>query len=170
MCAALCVWLFASVVHADPLDPEPPRPRTPFDQGRFGLSAGAGSQTTFGKSYFAIGAGAGYFVLDGLELGLGAQFHWGDGPNILRTTPEIRYVVQPLVGKFPLIPYAAVFYSHWFIGQSNPDQDAIGTRGGLLYVSGSVILGLGVAYERIVSSCSTNCNLVYPDLTIAIAL
>ncbi|HTL34936.1 MAG TPA: hypothetical protein VL326_17525 [Kofleriaceae bacterium] len=166
--------LFAAVAHADP-DPaapiEEPAPRrpTPFDQGKFGFSAGAGSQTVLGGRYFGIAAGGSYFVLDGLALDLGAEFQWGDGPNIARLTPEVRYVVQPLVGKFPLIPYAAVFYSHWFIGESFIDQDAVGTRGGLLYVSGSLVLGLGVAYEHIVSTCDMDCSAIYPDLTIAIS-
>jgi hypothetical protein len=63
-----------------------------------------------------------------------------------------------------------VFYSHWFIGDAYSDQDAVGTRGGLLYVSGSVVLGLGVAYERIVSECTMDCSSVYPDFTLSIAL
>jgi hypothetical protein len=79
---------------------EPSTRKTPFDRGRFGLSFGAGSQTAFGARYFAVGGGAGYYVLDGVELGLGAQHQWGDGPSISRVTPSLRYVVQPLVGKF----------------------------------------------------------------------
>lgn len=169
--AVAAILLAAATAHADSAlgEAEPPR-RTPFDQGRFGLSFGAGSTTAFGGRYFVIGGGGGYFVLDGLELGLAAAHQWGDGPSITRLTPAVRYVVQPLVGKFPLVPYAGVFYSHWFIGDAYADQDAIGTRGGLLYVSGSVVLGLGIAYEHIVSECTMDCDAIYPDLTISIAL
>ena len=154
-------------------EPEPPRPRTPFDRGRFGLTAGAGTASAFGQRYFGIGGALSYFVLDGVALGVGAQVQWGDGPTITRTTPELRYVAQPLVGRWPLIPYVAVFYTHWFIGEANPDVDAIGTRGGLLYVSGSIVLGLGIAYEHLVSECmmaTMDCSSVYPDITISIAL
>jgi hypothetical protein len=168
--ALFLLLLVASTAHADPLEEEPPRRRTPFDQGRFGLSAGAGSQSAFGVRYFAIAAGATYFVLDGVGVGLGAQYQWGDGPNIARLTPEVRYVAQPLVYKWPVVPYVGTFYSHWFIGDNYDDQDAIGARSGLLYVGGSVILGLGVAVEHIVSTCTMDCTSVYPDLTIAIAL
>jgi hypothetical protein len=147
-----------------------PKRKTPFDQGRFGLTAGAGTTSAFGARYLAIGAGASYFVLDGVAIGVGTQVQWGDGPTIFRTTPELRYVVQPLVGRFPLIPYVAGFYTHWFIGERRNDVDAIGTRGGLLYVSGSVILGLGVAYEHLVSACAMDCSLVYPDITLSVAL
>ena len=149
---------------------EEPKRRTPFDQGRFGLSAGGGTTSAFGVRYFAIGAGASYFVLDGVAVGLGTQVQWGEGPTIFRTTPELRYVAQPLVGRFPLIPYVAGFYTHWFIGDRVDDVDAVGTRGGLLYVSGSVILGLGVAYEHLVSDCVMDCSAVYPDITVSIAL
>jgi hypothetical protein len=170
--ALALVALAGSVAAAQPAvtDPEPPPPRTPFDRGRFGLSAGAGTTSAFGQRYFAIGAGASYFVLDGVGIGLGAQVQWGDGPTITRTTPELRYVAQPLVGRWPVIPYVAVFYTHWFIGDAFADVDAVGTRGGLLYVSGSIVLGLGVAYEHLVSECMMDCSSVYPDITISIAL
>lgn len=169
MRALLVIALLAEAAHAQPAA-EPERPRTPFDQGRFGLSAGAGTASAFGVRYYAIGLGASYFVLDGVGVGLGSQVQWGDGPTFLRLTPEVRYVVQPLVGRWPLIPYAGVFYTHWFIGDHVDDEDAIGTRGGLLYVSGSIILGLGVAYEHLVSECAMNCSSVYPDITLSIAL
>jgi hypothetical protein len=150
-------------------EPEPP-PRTPFDRGRLAISAGAGSTSAFGVRYFAIGAGASYYALDGAAVGLSSQVQWGDGPMITRVTPELRYVAQPLVGRWPLIPYAAVFFSHWFIGDAFDDVDALGSRGGLLYVSGSFVVGLGVAFERIVSDCTMDCWSVYPDLTLSVAL
>ena len=148
---------------------DPPRP-TPFDRGRVNLGVGGGSQNALGHRYFGIGGGVGYFVLDGVELGLGALHQFGDGPSISRLTPSLRYVAQPLVGHWPLIPYAGGFYNHWFIGRGLPDVDTVGVRGGLLYVSGSVILGLGVVYERVVSACQLDCALVYPDFTISLAL
>lgn len=149
--------------------PSEPVIRTPFDRGRVGLSLGGGSQTTLGFRYFVIGGGVGYYVLDGVELGLAAQHQFGDGPSISNLRPSVRYVAQPLVGRWPLVPYVGGFYSHWFIGDQLADVDAVGARTGLLYVSGSLILGLGVVYERIVSAC-TACDDVYPDFTISLAL
>jgi hypothetical protein len=169
---ALVVLLAGARAHAQSApDPDalPPRPRTPFDRGRFNLS-GAGTTSAFGERYYAIGLGATYYVLDGVGLGLWTQVQWGDGPTIFRTTPDLRYVAQPLVGRWPLVPYAGVFYTHWFVGSRIDDVDAIGTRGGLLYVSGSMVLGLGIAYEHLVSTCSMDCDAVYPDITISIAL
>ncbi len=155
-------------------DDDPPAPEqkveTPFDRGKLGVGIYGGSQTTLGHRYFAIGGAVGYYVLDGVEVGLGALHQFGDGPSISKLTPSVRYVVQPLVGRSPVIPYVGVFYNHWFIGDDYADVDTLGTRGGLLYVSGKLILGLGVAYERIVSECVTDCSAVYPDFTISLSL
>jgi hypothetical protein len=148
--------------------PEPPKP-TPFDRGKMSLSVAGGSSNNFGQRYFGIGAGFGYFILDGLELGVAALHQFGDGPSISKLAPQIRYVAKPLVGKWPLIPYVGVFYTHWFIGDMFEDVDAIGARSGLLYVSGRVLLGLGVAVEQTVSECVEECVTVYPDLTISLS-
>ncbi len=149
--------------------PEPP-PETPFDRGKLGVGIYGGSQTTLGHRYFAIGGSVGYFVLDGVEVGLGALHQFGGGPSISKLTPSLRYVAQPLVGHSPVIPYAGVFYNHWFIGDDISDVDTLGTRGGLLMVSGKLILGLGVVFEKIVSTCETDCTAVYPDFTISLSL
>ncbi|HET9484897.1 MAG TPA: hypothetical protein VFO79_13140 [Xanthomonadales bacterium] len=149
---------------------EEPKRVTPFDQGKMNLSIGGGSTSNFDRRYFAIGAGFGYFVLDGLELGISAVHQFGDGPSISQVQPRVRYVVQPLVGRSPLIPYVGAFYNHWFIGDSYPDVDAIGGRAGLLYISGRVLLGAGVAVERTVSECVDECWFVYPDFTISLSL
>ena len=167
--ALALVTVLGAAANAQPGVQEPPPQPTPFDRGRFGLSAGAGTTSAFGERYFAIAAGASYFVLDGVALGLSSQVQWGDGPTITRATPELRYVAQPLVHHSPVVPYVAVFYSHWFISSAYADVDALGTRGGLLYVSGNVILGLGIAYEHLLSECSMDCSSVYPDITIAVA-
>jgi hypothetical protein len=149
--------------------PDAPARPTPFDRGRVHLGLGGGSQDSLGFHYFAISGGVGYYVLDGLELGLHGIHEFGDGPRIDLLSPSLRYVAQPLVGKWPLIPYVGVFYNHWFIADV-PDQDAVGARAGMLFIRGAIVLGLGVVYEQLVSTCATDCSSVYPDFTIALAL
>lgn len=151
-------------------EPPPPPPPTPFDQGKFGLGFGFGRQSTLGGHYNVVSGGLGYFVLDGVELGLGASIQFGDGPSITRATPSVRYVAQPLVGKFPLIPYIGVFASRYFIGEGIEDVNSIGARAGAIYVSGSLLLGLGLAVEHIVSTCDKDCTSYYPDLTFSLSL
>lgn len=167
--AALLGSATPAIADDDTIIAREPAPSTPFDQGRMNLSIGGGTQTYLGHHYFSIGAGFGYFVLDGVELGAAAVEQIGD-PNIFRVSPSVRYIAQPLVGKSPLVPYAGGFYNHWFVGGGTADIDSVGGRAGVIYISGSVLLGVGVAYERIVSTCATDCSSVYPDLTIALAL
>lgn len=148
-----------------------PAPETPFDRGKMSLGVGGGSTSAFGERYFGIGAAFGYFVLDGVELGVAASYQFGDGPDFAKVAPQIRYVAQPLVGRWPLIPYAGVFYNHWFISDAFADIDTVGARTGLLYVSGRAVLGLGIAVEQTVSKCDEDeeCTTYYPDLTIALS-
>jgi len=169
--AALPLLLLATIAtaNAQPVEPEPPPPPTPFDRGKFSLGGGAGSQTNLGYRYFVIGLGVGYFVLDGLEVGLSGLYQFGDGPSISQLSPSLRYVAQPLVGHSPVVPYAGVFYRHWFIGSEIEDVDTLGGRAGLLYVAGNLVLGLGVVVERTISSCEEDCVAVYPDFTISLA-
>ena len=167
----LCLLGLATpAVADDELLATEPAIQTPFDRGRVALALGGGSQTSLGFRYFAIGGGVGYFVLDGVELGLAAQHQFGDGPSISNLRPSLRYIAQPLVGKWPLIPYVGGFYNHWFIGGGNADVDSLGGRAGVLYLSGRLIVGLGVISERCVSECPTSCDDVYPDVTFGFAL
>jgi len=152
----------AGAARADP-DPDAPR-ATPFDRGRVGFTVIAGEQSAFGYNHFTLGAGVGYYVLDGLELGVSAIHEFGGGPSIDEVSPSLRYVAQPLFGRWPVLPYGGVFYNHWFIGDGIGDVDAIGGRAGLIHLRGRLIVGLGVAVEHTLSTC-TECNFVYPDVT-----
>jgi hypothetical protein len=153
-------------------DDEPPRP-TPFDRGKLGIGAGGGTQTNFNVQYIWIGASVGYFVLDGVELGLSGLHEFGSGPSISALSPSLRYVAKPLVGKWPVVPYVGATYAHWFIGGANPDVNTLGGRAGLLFVSraerGWFVFGLGVAYDHVLGACATNCDSVYPDVTLGFA-
>lgn len=170
--ALTATLVLAAPARADDAVPEPapppPRP-TPFDRGKFGLSLGAGRQNELDASYIFVAGGLGYYILDGVQIGLAGEHFFGNGPSISLATPSLRYVAQPLVGKFPLIPYIGAFYDHYFIG-GRPDQDGVGGRAGVLYVSGQMVLGLGIAVERTVSTCAKDCTAVFPDITIGLSL
>jgi hypothetical protein len=170
-------WLIAAVLlgvepraHADPLLGDPTPRQTPFDRGHFTLMAGGGAENAFGVRYFGIGLGVGYFVVDGLEVGLFGAHEFGDGPSLNEVSPSLRYVAQPLVGRSPVIPYAGVFYNHWFVGDPGSDADTAGTRAGVVYLSGRVIAGIGIAYEHVLSTCVQSCDQVYPDVTLGFTM
>jgi len=167
---ALAGVLSASVARADdePLA-RPPR-RTPFDQGKFELGIGGGTQDVFGHHYYVLDAGVGYYVLDGVGVHLSGLVELGASPFIAKVSPELRYVAQPLVGVSPFIPYVGAFYNHWFVTGAYDDVDTIGARAGVMYLSGTLILGAGVAVEHQVSTCASDCDQIYPDFIISMAL
>ena len=139
--------------------------KTPFDRGRFTIKLGAGRQSAFGHSYVGFGIGAGYFLLDGLEIGLFGVHQFGGPPSIDAVSPSVRYVAQPLAG-WPVIPYTGVFYKHWFLGTPDSGVDIVGAHAGLLHIQGRLLFGLGVVYEHTLSACTLSCDAVYPDVTL----
>jgi len=64
----------------------------PFAKGkvRVGFYAGAGS--TYNQSYMILGAGMGYYVLNGLEFGVDVEGWLFKDPTIWKVTPQVRYV------------------------------------------------------------------------------
>lgn len=141
-------------------------PPTPFDRGRFALEVGGGTQSAFGYSYFGVGAGVSYYVVDGLALGSFALHEFGDGPSLNQVRPSATYVAQPLVGSWPVIPYVGGFYKHWFVGDPYEDVDSAGARAGVLYLNGRLLVGLGAVFEHVLSTCEVDCNSVEPDVTL----
>jgi hypothetical protein len=160
----------ATRVYADPAVLDPAPRETPFDRGRVTLKVGGGSQTVNNYRYFGAGVGIGYYVLDGVELGLFGLHEFGNGPSLNEVTPSLRYVARPLIGSWPLVPYAGVFYNHWFVGDPYSDSDTAGTRAGVIYLSGQMILGIGIVYEHVLSTCVQSCDQVYPDVTLGFTL
>ena len=138
---------------------------TPWDRGRVALSLSIGSQEAFADDYLLVGAGVGYFVLDGLELGLDGVRWFGGDPGITVASPGLRYVAVPL--GWPVLPYVGGFYTHYFIGGPFDDLDTVGARVGfVLHRGGGLVLGVGAIAERIVSDCDEDCASIYPELSI----
>ena len=163
---ALALSTQANAAAEELLEDPPPEP-TPWDRGRVTFGISLGSQSAFGERYFAAGGGAGYFVLDGLQLSLSGAHWFGGSPSVSRLTPEVRYVAFQI--PFPLKPYGGVFFNHWFVGDDVDDVDTVGGRAGLMFHQGSgLILGGGVAVERTLTTCD-DCVSIYPDIIIALS-
>lgn len=123
----------------------------PFAKGRSRLSLSGGTTGQFGNSYIVIGGGYGYFVADGLELGLDAAFFLGEEPSITVVSPNVRYIVWQAGA---IKPYVGVFAQRQFLGEFQgvdlDDIDSIGARGGIVWSTGRSFLTLGLAYSQVV--------------------
>lgn len=155
---------------AQPETQPPPLKPTPFDRGRFSLGFAAGTQSSFGEPgerHIYVGGGFGYYLLPGLEAGLSGIVLFGADPSVAMLSPSVRLVWFQVPGRIK--PYIGGFHTHWFIGDGFDDIDTLGGRAGLVTASGSLVIGLGAAYEVVVSECDGDCSAVYPELTFAVA-
>lgn len=137
----------------------------PFLRNRVRVTALVGFGATNTDDYLILGAGVGYFVVDGLEIGLDYDAWLIGDPVMHRLSPETRYVFHFVeVVK----PYIGVFYRHTFVGGYD-DFDQIGARGGVYFAprSGVFFVGGGAVYERLLD-CSDgliiDCDAVYPEV------
>lgn len=145
-----------------------------FSQGASSFGVVIGSGSAFDENYFILGAGFGYYVAQGLELGIDAQHWFSAEPEITKVTPKITYVfsqlgsVNPYVGAF----YRRTFYGDGDInGQSIEDQNSYGYRAGAyLNSSDRVYIGGGIVHEKYMD-CSplVDCSSTYPELIFTVS-
>src|SRR5690348_7997626 len=90
----------------------------PFAAGSPRLSVTAGTAWSSANTYIVLGVGIGYFLVDGLEVGLDYEAWVAGTPTLQRLSPEVRYVFYfvPTVK-----PYVGTFYRHTFVGSGFPD-------------------------------------------------
>ena len=141
---------------------------TSFGQGRTQLSVFGGSGSAFSQSYFVLGVGASYYVVQGLGLGLNFESWLGNTPGIYKLTPNVQYVFT----QIPSVqPYVGVFYQRAFIDNYS-DLNSVGARGGAyLPIGPNMHLGLGGVYESYLD-CNKNtyqsCNELYPEISFTV--
>ena len=139
-----------------------------FRKGSIRLSAYVGSGSAFNDTYTILGVGGGYYIVDGLELGLDVETWMGGDLDIYRVSPEVRYVFYSLQ---TVKPYVGAFYRRTFIEQFE-DLDTAGVRGGVYFVTGRrAYFGVGVVYDVYLDceeSIYTTCSDTYPEFLFAI--
>jgi len=142
---------------------------TSFGQGRASISVFGGSGSAFSQSYFVLGVGANYYVIQGLGLGLNFESWLGNTPGIYKLTPNVQYV-------FTLIPsvqpYVGVFYRRVFVDDLS-DLNSVGTRAGAyLPVGPNTHFGLGGVYEKYLDcnqSSYHSCDDFYPEISFTVS-
>jgi hypothetical protein len=142
----------------------------PFSQGSQSVSIVAGAGSAFGDDYIILGGGYGYYLIDGLELGIDAQFWLSGDPSITKVSPQIKYVfTQPRTVK----PYVGAFYRKTFI-EDLDDLDSAGYRAGLNFMGrGNFYFGAGFVYETYRDCTETvynDCSDTYPEILFAFTM
>ena len=142
----------------------------PFSQGSQSISIVAGAGSAFGDDYIILGGGYGYYVLDGLELGVDAQFWLNGDPSITKVSPQIKYVfTQPRTVK----PYIGAFYRRTYTDGLD-DLDSVGYRAGLNFMGqGNFYFGAGFVYESYrdcTETIFTDCDDTYPEILFSFSM
>jgi hypothetical protein len=137
-----------------------------FGQGSTQFSLLAGSGSAFNNNYLIIGAGASYYVLNGVGVGLSYENWSGSSPGINKISPSVQYVFYRATS---LQPYVGGFYRHAMISGLS-SINSVGVRAGVYFASGPrSILGVGLAYEAYLN-CQTaiysSCSETYPEISI----
>ena len=138
----------------------------PFARGRtrFGLMAGWGQSG--GDDYFLLGLGVGYYLANGVDLGVDGEAWIGSEPGIYKISPGIRYVAYQ-VPRFK--PYVGFHYRHAFVTDDFEDRDSLGGRAGLYYASqAGTYIGIGAVYDHYLNCDFGDCDDVYPEFTVSI--
>ena len=137
-----------------------------FDSGAKRFSVVLGNASSFGNDYIVLGLGAGYYVIDGLDLGFDVQAWLGDDPSIYQITPEARYTLQI---TDVLAPYAGVLYRETII-ENRDNTSAYGAKAGLNVIIGSnSYIGAGIVtikYNDCRESVLVSCSETYPELAV----
>ena len=140
----------------------------PFAAGSARLSLELGGETAFNQNYSILGVGGGYFVADGIEVGLAVAEWFGNSPRIGQVSPEARIVLRR---NGIIQPYAGAFYRRTLI-EDYPDQNTIGARAGVYFLTGgNSYFGAGLAQEVHLNCDRTvysSCSETYPELVFAV--
>ncbi|MDH5388049.1 MAG: hypothetical protein OEY06_06335 [Gammaproteobacteria bacterium] len=147
-----------------------PAHAAPFAKGDVSVSLVLGSGQAFNDNYSVVGAGVGYYVLDGLRLGISGQRWLGGDILINKYSPQVQYV---MARDEKLKPYLGVFYHKTSI-EGFDDLDAAGGRAGV-YLSGrgNYYISVGIVHEYYLSCDEVvyvSCSDTYPELTVTFSL
>ena len=147
-----------------------PAHAAPFAKGDVGVSLVVGSGQAFNDNYTIVGAGIGYYVLDGLRLGISGQTWLGGDISINKYSPQVQYV---MARDEKLKPYLGAFYRKTSIEEFD-DLDSVGGRAGV-YLSGrgNNYISVGIVHENYLScdeAVYVSCSDTYPELTVTFSM
>ena len=141
-----------------------------FARGRTGFIISGGTGYAFNQSYFVLGLGLNYYVIDGLNVGLSAESWTGNDPHFYKVTPSVQYVFY----QIPTVkPYIGAFYRRTYFSSNLPDINSAGGRAGVYIAAGrNAYIGGGVVYESYLDCNKTtynSCSETYPEISFTLA-
>ena len=137
-----------------------------FGQGSTQFSLLAGSGHAFNNNYLVIGAGASYYVLDRVGVGLSYENWSGSSPSINKISPSVQYVFYR---QYSWQPYVGGFYRHSVI-TGLPGINSVGARAGVYFAAGpKSVVEVGLAYESYLNcqaAIYNSCSEAYPEISL----
>jgi hypothetical protein len=140
-----------------------------FSRGKTHFVLTASTGYAFDESYFVLGLGASYYLVDGLGVGLHIESWSGADPGMIKYTASTQYVFHQVR---TVKPYIGGFYRRTDI-EDLPDLDSVGARAGVYLEAGrNAFIGLGAVYESYLDCNETTfrkCDSTYAEVTVTIA-
>ena len=146
--------------------PQPTEDAGMFTKGRRRVSGTIGWGSSFGDDYLLVGLGVGYFIANGLTVGLDLEGWFLGEPTMYKVSPRADYVLW----RSPRMkPYFGGFYRYSFISDFD-DYSSLGGRAGIFYkgVRGGMA-GAGAVYEKFLDCEVGDCDTIYPEVFVAIS-
>ena len=141
-----------------------------FSKGNKRVSGMVGWGHSFDTDYLLLGVGVGYFVANGLDVGVDFEGWLVGDPTVYKLSPRADYVLWKAKR---IKPYAGAFYRWNFVGSGIDDQSSLGGRAGAFYQSrgGRSMAGAGVVYERYLNLDERlgSSDVVYPEVFVTVA-
>jgi opacity protein-like surface antigen len=138
-----------------------------FGQGRTHFVVTGGRGFAFDETYWILGVGVSYYLIDGLSVGLSYEV-WSGDPDVTKVTPSVQYVFH----QVPLKPYVGAFFRRTEV-EGLEDLDSVGARAGVNFQAGrNAYIGIGAVYESYLDcskSTYRSCDDVYPEVIFTIA-
>lgn len=119
-----------------------------FSQGRVRMTMSASSARLGERDYVVVGAGFGYYIADGLQIGVDGEGWLGNAPSLYKVAPQVLYVFH----RFTAVkPYCGAFFRRTFF-EDIPDRESYGGRAGIVSsVSGNLYTTFGIVYEEYIN-------------------
>lgn len=138
-----------------------------FGQGKAHVSINGGYGTYNDEDYFILGGGLGYYILNGLDLGVDGQAWLGSDPTLYQVSPKVTYTFYQSE-KFK--PYIGAFYRRTFY-EGLKDLDSAGGRAGLATaLNEHSYLRVGAVYQKHFdcnSAIYDKCSEILPEFSIS---